>query len=131
MAIGSYPAQGGNFPKGYLCGPIMSKKTTILPADLAALPLEDDTEARQFVIRIGDHRARMEYDRSSDRIFLTGVNIPKAVVEQGLSDPFIERVLTWVEENSLRLVPTHPAIKDYLRRNTAWQRLLLKGVQLR
>ncbi|MBX2978568.1 MAG: N-acetyltransferase [Flavobacteriales bacterium] len=109
----------------------MSKKTTILPADLAALPLEDDTEARQFVIRIGDHRARMEYDRSSDRIFLTGVNIPKAVVEQGLSDPFIERVLTWVEENSLRLVPTHPAIKDYLRRNTAWQRLLLKGVQLR
>ena len=28
------------------------------------------------------------------------------------------------------LIPTAPAIKAYLRKHTAWQRLLLKGVQV-
>lgn len=43
----------------------------------------------------------------------------------------LEKVLTHVEDKGWKLVPTHPAIKQYLRDNSAWQRLLLKGVQLR
>jgi hypothetical protein len=43
----------------------------------------------------------------------------------------LEKVLSHVEDKRWKLVPTHPAIKAYLRANTSWQRLLLKGVQLR
>lgn len=99
--------------------------------DFATLPLEDDTEARQFVLRVNGHRARIEYDRSHDRIFLTGINVPRALAEHNVGDALIERVLFWVEENNLKLVPTHPEIKEYLRRHSTWQRLMLKGVQLR
>ncbi len=111
--------------------PAMSNKGILDLTDVPSLPLEDDTEARQFVLRLNGERARMEYDRSSDRIFLTGINVPRSLADHGVSDVLTERVLLWVEAEGLRLVPTCPAVKDYLRRNTAWQRLLLKGVQLR
>jgi predicted GNAT family acetyltransferase len=109
----------------------MSAKGQPPPPDIATLPLEDDTEARQFVLRVNGHRARLEYDRSHDRIFLTGISVPRQLAGQNVGDTLIERVLFWVEENNLKLVPTHPEIKEYLKRNTDWQRLMLKGVQLR
>jgi len=107
----------------------MSKKDTpSLPAELELL---DETGARQFVVRVDGHRARVEYDRDGDRIFLTSIDVPKALEPYGMHDALLEKVLSHVEEMRWKLVPTHPAIKDYLRAHTAWQRLLLKGVQLR
>ncbi|MBP6697150.1 MAG: N-acetyltransferase [Flavobacteriales bacterium] len=109
----------------------MPTKKQPAPIDLAKLPLSDDTEARRVAVQVGQHRARMEYDRSSDRIFLTLLDMPKALEEQGLVPPFIEKVLEWVESNKWKLVPTDPRVKDYLRKHPSWQRLLVKGVQLR
>jgi predicted GNAT family acetyltransferase len=110
----------------------MAKKAAppspIIPS---ALELHDEAENRQFVTRVDGLRATVEYDRDGERIFLTGLNIPKSLQPLGLGDALLERVLTHVEEQKWRLIPTHPAIKDYLRTHTAWQRLLLKGVQLR
>lgn len=107
----------------------MAKKT-LDPIDLEALPLQDEPGSRQFVLRVGDHRARMEYDRSSDRIFLTHLEVPPAIEGQGVAAVLTEKVLAWTEANKLKLVPYCPYVKTYLRRHTAWQRLLLKGVQL-
>jgi predicted GNAT family acetyltransferase len=108
----------------------MNKKTTPTVEDIGTLPLEDDTEARQLVMRFGEHRARMEYDRDGDRIFLTNLAVPRPLQEQGVADPFAIRVMQWVEERNLKVIPTHPVIKDFLRRNAAWKRLLLKGVEI-
>lgn len=108
----------------------MSKNPTLLEADLRDLPLLDEEESRQFVMRVGEHRARMEYDRNADRIFLTHIEVPPALEGQGVAAVLTEKVLEWTEANRLSLVPSCPYIKNYLRRHTMWQRLLLKGVQL-
>jgi len=111
----------------YLCG--MSKK--VLAFDPAALELRDEPENRQFVARVGDLRARVEYERNGDRIFLTLLDIPKALEPLAITDALLEKVLTHIEEKRWKLIPTHPVIKAYMRAHPAWQRLLLKGVQLR
>ena len=107
----------------------MSKKVRAF--DPAELELRDEPENRQFVARVGDHRARVEYERNGDRIFLTLLDIPKALVPLEITDALIEKVLTYVEEKRWKLIPTHPLIKAYMHAHPAWQRLLLKGVQLR
>jgi predicted GNAT family acetyltransferase len=106
----------------------MAKKTATI--DLETLPLQDEVDSRQFVLRVGEHRARMEYDRTGDRIFLTHLEVPPAIEGLGVAQVLTEKVLAWTEVNKLRLVPYCPYVKTYLRRHTAWQRLLLKGVQL-
>jgi predicted GNAT family acetyltransferase len=110
----------------------MAKKaappTPFVPAELV---LHDEPENRQFVTRVDGLRATVEYDRDGERIFLTGLHVPKALQALGVGDALMEKVLTHVEQQKWKLIPTNPAIKDYLRTHSAWQRLLLKGVQLR
>lgn len=108
----------------------MARKPSSETIDLQSLPLIDEPDSRQFVLRVGEHRARLEYDRDGDRIFLGTLDVPRAVVDLGVGDVVMEKTLMWVEENRLKLIPTAPAIKAYLRKHTAWQRLLLKGVQV-
>jgi len=110
----------------------MAKKAALTtPAFPHVIELIDEPENRQFVTRVDGLRATVEYDRDGERIFLTGVHIPKALEPLGVREALLEKVLTHVEEQKWKLIPTNPAIKDYLRTHSAWQRLLLKGVQLR
>ncbi len=108
----------------------MAIKETPTLVDLNTLQLIDEEESRQFVLVIDGHRARMEYDRSSDRIFLTHVLVPPVLEGHDVAAVLTEKVLTWVEAKGMKLVPYCPYVKAYLRRHTAWQRLLLKGVQI-
>ena len=108
----------------------MRKADQLSQIDVATLPLIDEKDSRQFVLQVGDHRARMEYDRSGDRIFLTHAEVPKQLEEHGISSALTEKVLAWTEENRLKLVPMCPCVKAFLRKHTAWQRLLVKGVQV-
>lgn len=109
----------------------MAKKATSPKAyDIDVLQLTDEEEARQLVLRVGDHRVRMEYDRSGDRIFLTNLDIPRALVIENMHGQMIEKVFNWVEANNLKIIPTNQVVKAYLRENKSWQRLLLKGVQI-
>lgn len=108
----------------------MPPKTTAIPVDLSDLPLIDEEESRQFVMVVGGHRARMEYDRTPDRIFLTHLLVPPAIEGHDVAAVLTEKVLTWVESKNMKLVPYCPYVKTYLRRHTAWQKLLIKGMQL-
>ena len=108
----------------------MASKASSAPIDLQSLTLTDEPDSRQFVLRVGEYRARLEYDRDGDRIFLCTLDVPRPVESLGVADVMMEKTLMWVEENRLKLIPTHPTIKGYLRKHTAWQRLLLKGVQV-
>lgn len=108
----------------------MAAKTPSGTIDLSALPLIDEEESRQFVLVVDGHRARMEYERSSDRIFLTHLLVPPAIEGQEVAEGLTEKVLVWVESKGMKLVPYCPFVKTYLRRNAAWQRLLVKGVQI-
>lgn len=101
------------------------------PMDLFALEIRDEPENRQFILRAGEHRVRVEYERDMDRIFLTSLIVPKELELVGVGDVMLEKVLIHVDEKRWKVVPTHPAIKAYMRLHPSWQRLLLKGVQLR
>lgn len=123
------PANGRSCQKRYLWGP-MAKKEALSKVDVAALSLVDEEDSRQFVLEVAGHRARMEYDRSGDRIFLTHAEVPKPLEAHDVASALTEKVLAWTEANRLKLVPMCPSVKAFLRKNTAWQRLLVKGVQV-
>jgi uncharacterized protein len=109
----------------------MAKKSTSPTTyDIDVLELTDEEEARQLVLRVGEHRVRMQYDRTGDRIFLTGLDVPRGLLIEDMQKRMIEKVFNWVEANNLKIIPTNQVVKAYLRENKSWQRLLLKGVQI-
>lgn len=108
----------------------MPTKAPASQVDLHKLTLIDEEESRQFVMVVDGHRARMEYDRTPDRIFLTHLMVPHAIEGHDVAAVLTEKVLNWVEAKGMKMVPYCPFVKTYLRRHTAWQRLLVKGVQI-
>lgn len=130
QASDSFSKAGDSAVRPYFCDPIMATKTATSTQALQDLPLIDEEESRQFVMVVSGHRARMEYDRTSDRIFLTHLLVPPALEGQDVASVLTEKVFTWIESKGMKLVPYCPFVKTYLRRHAAWQKLLVKGVQI-
>lgn len=108
----------------------MAKRTAPEATDLESLPLIDEKDMRQFVLQVGEHRARMEYDFQGDRIFLTQTEIPKALDGLPVADALVLKALTFVEEKRWKLIPVSMHVKTYLREHPEWKRLLLKGLNV-
>ena len=98
--------------------------------DLKEIPVIDDKSARQFELTVDGHTARIEYELDGKKIFLTHTEVPKALEGHGVGTVLVEKVLAYIEEAGMRLVPMCPFVAAYLRRHPEWQRLLEKGMRL-
>ena len=85
---------------------------------------------RQFEIEIDQKLARIEYSEQERKIFLTKLSIPEEIQNQEFEEAFIIKVLEYIENKNLRVVPTSPKIAGFLRRNRRYKKLLPVGIKL-
>ncbi|WP_119079851.1 GNAT family N-acetyltransferase [Chitinophaga alhagiae] len=95
-----------------------------------ALEITDNVNARQFEARVSGLMAKLEYMFGGKKIFLTHIDVPQALEEEGVADALIERVLQVLEERNLKLVPLSPHVAAYLRKHPEWKKLLAHGINL-
>ena len=94
------------------------------------LTLVNNEFLRQFEVKIEDNLARIEYSEQERKIFLTKLHIPKKIANKELEEAFIIKVLEFISEKNLRVVPTSPKIARFLRTNRRYKRLLPVGIKL-
>jgi len=85
---------------------------------------------RQFEIKIEDSLARIEYSEQERKIFLTKLHIPKEIEGKEFEEAFIVKVLDFISEKNLSVVPTSPKIARFVRTNRRYRRLLPVGIKL-
>ena len=94
------------------------------------LTLVNNEFLRQFEVKIEDNLARIEYSEQERKIFLTKLHIPKKIENKELEEAFIIKVLEFISEKNLRVVPTSPKIARFLIINRRYKRLLPVGIKL-
>ena len=94
------------------------------------LTLVNNEFLRQFEVKIEDNLARIEYSEQERKIFLTKLHIPKKIENKELEEAFIIKVLEFISEKKIRVVPTSPKIARFLRTNRRYKRLLPVGIKL-
>ena len=94
------------------------------------LTLVNNEFLRQFEVKIEDNLARIEYSEQERKIFLTKLHIPKKIENKELEEAFIIKVLEFISEKNLRVVPTSPKIARFLRINRRYKRLLPVVIKL-
>ncbi|MFQ3341280.1 MAG: putative GNAT family acetyltransferase [Flavobacteriaceae bacterium] len=94
------------------------------------LTLVNNEFLRQFEIEIDQKLARIEYSEQERKIFLTKLSIPEEIQNQEFEEAFIIKVLEYIENKNLRVVPTSPKIAGFLRRNRRYKKLLPVGIKL-
>ena len=92
--------------------------------------LENNEFLRQFEVRHKNSLARIEYAEQERKIFLTKIHKPKELKDDKFEEQFIIKVLEFIEEKKLRVVPTSPKIAGFVRKNKAFKHLLPVGIKL-
>ena len=92
--------------------------------------LENNEFLRQFEVKYKNSLARIEYAEQERKIFLTKIHIPKELKDDKFEEQFIIKVLEFIEEKKLRVVPTSPKIAGFVRKNKAFKHLLPVGIKV-
>ena len=85
---------------------------------------------RQFEVHIEESLARIEYSEQERKIFLTKLVIPDDIYNKEFEEAFIIKVLEFIEEKRMSVVPTSPKIAGFVRRNRRYKQLLPVGIKL-
>ena len=94
------------------------------------LTLINNEFLRQFEIEVNNSLARIEYSEQERKIFLTKILIPEEIKDDTFEDAFIVKVLEFISEKNLRVVPTSPKIARFVRSNRRYKQLLPVGIKL-
>ena len=94
------------------------------------LNLVNNEFLRQFEVQLDDQLAMIEYSEQERKIFLTKISIPESIQNKKFEEAFIVKVLEFIENKNLRVVPTSPKIAGFVRRNRSYKELLHVGIKL-
>ena len=94
------------------------------------LTLINNEFLRQIEIKVDNNLARIEYSEQERKIFLTKLHIPEDIKDNEFEEAFIVKVLEFISDKNLRVVPTSPKIARFVRGNRRYKQLLPVGIKL-
>lgn len=95
------------------------------------MEIKDNEFSRQFETPFEDKIITVEYSIQERKLFLTKVNVPEGTeVEEETLSEFLKGILEIAEEKRLRVVPTHPKITSFFRKNPKYKEMLPPGIRI-
>lgn len=94
------------------------------------MSLVNNEAMRHFEITVNGQKAYIEYQFNDGKMYLTHAEIPDKVEELGGDTALAEKIMSYLDENKIGLVPMCKFIRTFLKENPQWQRLLVTGINL-
>jgi predicted GNAT family acetyltransferase len=92
---------------------------------------EHDTERQTFGVKVKKEWVELEYRANREgKFFITNLDGPPHLLDNGLSDKILEHALLYVKENDYQLIPSCKAIKEYLNRYPEYKELVATGIRI-
>jgi hypothetical protein len=94
------------------------------------MEIKDNEFSRQFEITIDDKVMIIEYSIQERKLFLTKINVPEGMDEEPNVSDVLKEIFAIAEERRFRVVPTHPKVAAFFRKNPKYKDLLPPGIRL-
>ena len=94
------------------------------------LKINDNTFLRQFEVEIEEDIAKIEYALQDRKIFLTKLVIPNSNTNCSFEEIFIREVFEIIKEKNIRIMPTSPEIRKFIKKHKEFKDLLPIGIRL-
>ena len=94
------------------------------------MEIKDNEFSRQFETTADGKMLSIEYSIQERKLFLTKVNLPEGFEDEELVSEFIKNILDLAEEKRLRVVPTHPKVAAFFKKNPKYKEMLPPGIRL-
>ena len=97
---------------------------------MGVLIINDNEFLRQFEVEIGNDLAKIEYALQDRKIFLTKLIVPKTNNDPNFEENFIKEVFEIIKQKNIRIMPTSPQIRKFIKKHKEFKNLLPFGVRL-
>lgn len=94
------------------------------------MEIKDNEFSRQFETTVDGKMLSIEYSVQERKLFLTKVNLPEGFDNEETVSEFIKMILDSAEDRRWRVVPTHPKVAAFFRKNPRYKELLPPGIRL-
>lgn len=94
------------------------------------MEIKDNTFARQFETTVPEGLLTVEYSFQEKKIFLTKINAPESFDNQEVLDTLLKNILELSTEKKFRVVPIHPKIVSFFKKNPKYKELLPPGIRI-
>ncbi|RED18956.1 hypothetical protein BD847_4207 [Flavobacterium cutihirudinis] len=94
------------------------------------MEIKDNAFARQFETTVPEGLLTVEYSFQEKKIFLTKINTPENFDNQEVLDTLLKNILELSTEKKFRVVPIHPKIVAFFKKNPKYKELLPPGIRI-
>ena len=93
------------------------------------MEIKDNQFSRHFEALVDGQKLAVEYSIQERKLFLTKLSVDETTDEETVNE-FIREILAIAEEKRLRVVPTHPKVAAFFRKNPRFKDMLPPGIRL-
>ncbi|MBF6607530.1 MAG: N-acetyltransferase [Flavobacterium sp.] len=101
-----------------------------MPDTSPSSDLTNNKSASQFEMDFDEGTAFIEYVVQDDKYHLTHTEVPKELQGKGAARKLVEKVLQYIKDKNMRVVPSCTYVARYIDRNQQWHSLLSDGYQM-
>ena len=94
------------------------------------MEVNDNDFLRQFETKVNGGLAIIEYSTQDRKIFLTKLMIPSSNTDSDFEETFIREVFEIIKEKNIRIMPTSPEIRKFIKKHKEFKDLLPIGIRL-
>lgn len=94
------------------------------------MEIKDNEFSRQFETGVDGKTLAIEYSIQERKLFLTKVNLPEGFDDEEKVSEFIREILAIAHDKRLRVVPIHPKIAAFFRKNPKYKEMLPPGIRI-
>jgi len=100
------------------------------PIETTTMAVKDNSFARQFETIVPEGLLSVEYSFQEKKIFLTKINTPEGFENPALVDAVLKNIMEIIIERKFRLMPIHPKIVQFIKKNPSYKELLPPGIRI-
>lgn len=93
------------------------------------MEIKDNQLLRQFEHQTKEGTLLLEYAIQERKLFLTKLIIPEGL-NADLIESFLKKILEIATEKKFKVVPTHPLVASFFRKNPVYKEMLPPGIKL-
>lgn len=97
---------------------------------ISPMEIKDNAFARQFETTSPTGLVTIEYSFQEKKIFLTKINTPESFDDPEFLSRMLKIIMEISIERKLKVVPIHPKIAAFFKKNPVYKELLPPGIRI-
>jgi len=94
------------------------------------MEVKDNQFNRQFEAEVNGHNYAIEYSVQERKLFLTKIFQPEGAEDDTVINDMLKEILDNAEEKRLRVMPIHPKVVAFFKKNPGYKDMLPPGIRI-